>query len=160
MVELASDGLLRLLVGEEGRTTIDIKKILTEYHKHSNKDAEKVLQSAIDRGILDLAESTKLVPSTKTNVFKEIAAIRERIERDQAKLADELHQLQEKCTHRGNLTHKYNGSSGSWDRADDCYWITWTCHDCGKRWETSQDNAWHLENKVYPNSRRVKSDGY
>lgn len=155
MNELASDGLLRLLVGEEGRTAAGIKKILTEYHKHSNTEAEKVIQSAITRGVVVETLNGKLFPSVKTNMFIEIANTRKRIERDQKKLSDELKELQEKCTHQGNLTYKYNGSSGNWDR-NDSYWIEWHCKDCGKRWNTSQDNSYYQTEKQYPNSRRVQ----
>lgn len=156
MTELASDGLLRLLIGEEGRAAIDIKQILMGYHKHSERDAEKVMQSALDRGILKLGDKLKLFPSDETTEFQKIKKTRERIELDMKALYVELESVQAKCTHQGDLTYKYQGSSGNWDRNDDCYWIEWRCQDCGKRWTTSQDDSWNLTNKVYPNSRRIR----
>jgi transposase-like protein len=67
----------------------------------------------------------------------------------------ELDQLEKECPHQ-DLTYKYGGSSGNWDKSDDKYWIDWKCHDCGKSWTTSQDNTWHLTRKVYPQAKQVK----
>lgn len=150
----STDGLLRLLVGEDGRNATELKKILVEFHSHTNASAEKLMQSAVERGVLELGDNLKLVVSKKTSVFVEIAKKREAIETKQDELRAELQDLQCKCTHQGNLTYKFCGSSGNWDR-DDSYWIEWRCHDCGKRWTASQDNSYDLTNRVYPNSTRV-----
>lgn len=83
-----------------------------------------------------------------------IKRMRERIEHKIDKLNKELENLQNVCTHR-DLTYKLRGDSGNWDRADDAYWIEWHCHDCDKRWTTSQDNVWHQTNVVYPHAKRV-----
>lgn len=53
---------------------------------------------------------------------------------------------QEACPHAAP-TYKYRGDTGNWDKSDDKYWIDWACTDCGKRWQTPQDQG---EVKRYP----------
>lgn len=77
------------------------------------------------------------------------------IQDDIQKLFQELLKISAECPHL-DLTYKYNGVSGNWDKSNDQYWIDWKCHDCSKSWTTSQDNSWHLTRKVYPQSREVK----
>lgn len=69
-------------------------------------------------------------------------------------LFQELIKITNECPHL-DLTYKYNGSSGNWDKSDDQYWIDWKCHDCSKSWTTSQDYSWDLTTKVYPQARRI-----
>ena len=45
--------------------------------------------------------------------------------------------LQQECQHP-NKTSKRSGSTGNWDRNDDCYWIDHYCPDCDKRWMEDQ----------------------
>lgn len=80
---------------------------------------------------------------------------KQELDNKQVKLFKELKILQDTCPHQ-DLTYKYEGSSGNWDKSDNIYWINWKCHDCGKAWSTSQDNGWHIINKVYPQARQVK----
>lgn len=80
---------------------------------------------------------------------------REMIESVEAELAGQLHSLQENCPHE-DLTYKYGGSSGNWDKSDDSYWIDWKCNDCYKTWTTSQDNSYHLTTVQYPNAKRIR----
>lgn len=70
-------------------------------------------------------------------------------------LFKELIKLTNECPHQ-DLTYKYGGSSGNWDKADDQYWIDWKCHDCGKSWVTSQNDSWNLTRKVYSHAKEVK----
>jgi hypothetical protein len=80
---------------------------------------------------------------------------REMIESVQTELADQLHSLRENCSHE-DLTYKYGGSSGNWDKSDNSYWIDWKCGDCGKTWTTSQDNSYHLTTVEYPHAKRIQ----
>lgn len=79
----------------------------------------------------------------------------QRIQGKMQKLHDELKSLREECPHQ-NLTYKYGGDSGNYDRSQDCYWIDWGCSDCDKRWTTSQDNSYHLTSVVYPHAIRIR----
>lgn len=77
------------------------------------------------------------------------------IENKMCILQEKLEILREECPHQ-DLTYKYGGSSGNYDRYDDSYWIDWSCNDCGKRWVTSQDNSYHLTSVVYPHAVRIR----
>lgn len=72
------------------------------------------------------------------------------------KLEAEIANIQENCPHE-NLTYKYCGSTGHYDRSDDAYWMIWKCQDCKKQWQTSQNDAYNLKTNVYPQAKRVKS---
>ncbi len=48
--------------------------------------------------------------------------------------------LQAACPHAAP-TYKYRGDTGNWDKSDDKYWIDWACTDCGKQWQTPQDQG-------------------
>lgn len=87
-----------------------------------------------------------------SDIFK---AKKQELDIKQVKLFKELLVLQDTCPHQ-DLTYKYEGSSGNWDRSDDIYWIDWKCQDCGKAWSTSQNDSWNLTTKVYPQARQVK----
>ena len=83
------------------------------------------------------------------SIFK---AKKKSINDDIEKLFKELIKLTNECPHQ-DLTYKFDGLSGNWDKSADQYCIDWKCHDCDKSWVTSQDNSWHLTNKVYPQAR-------
>jgi hypothetical protein len=59
------------------------------------------------------------------------------ITKHQLKWDTEERILQEKCPHT-NVTKKYNGSTGNWDRSQDSYWIEYSCPDCKKFWTVEQ----------------------
>ena len=80
---------------------------------------------------------------------------RDIIESLQTELSQQITDLRKKCSHQ-NLTYKYGGSSGNWDKSDDCYWIDWNCEDCGHSWNTSQENAYDLTTRVYPHAKRIR----
>ncbi len=45
--------------------------------------------------------------------------------------------LHDVCPHL-DASKKHCGSTGNWDRSDDCYWIEYKCPDCGKFWSVDQ----------------------
>ncbi len=59
------------------------------------------------------------------------------IQQAQERLRTRLRLLQESCPHT-NAEKKYDGSTGNWCKADDCYWIDFHCPDCDKRWRIDQ----------------------
>jgi hypothetical protein len=62
--------------------------------------------------------------------YLRLTALRSDIEGD-------LALLQKKCRHiHRNGVHKCD--TGNWCKADDCYWMEWSCPDCGKKWRTEQ----------------------
>ena len=77
------------------------------------------------------------------------------IENKMLTLHANLGTLREECTHQ-DLTYKYGGDSGNYDRSQDCYWIDWNCNDCGKRWSTTQDDSYNLTKVVYPHAVRIR----
>jgi hypothetical protein len=70
--------------------------------------------------------------------------------------SDALAELRHQCDHSGELTYKYEGGGGGWDKSGDDYWMEWHCHECGKMWVTDQDNAHELTTKVHPNAKQVR----
>ncbi len=64
---------------------------------------------------------------------------------------DALAALQNQCNHSGELTYLYKREELIYDS-----WMEWHCHECGKRWITSQDNAYELTTKVHPNAKQVR----
>lgn len=62
---------------------------------------------------------------------------RAEIESSLAELNAELEGLQKLCTHPC-VTKKYRSNTGNYDPSADCYWIEWSCPDCGKYWTTEQ----------------------
>jgi hypothetical protein len=87
---------------------------------------------------------------------KQIAQKRRRLEASISKASQALSELQKECNHSGDLTYKFNGSSGNYDRSQDSYWIEWKCNDCGERWNTTQENIHHQTKIQYPNSREIR----
>jgi len=85
-------------------------------------------------------------------IFK---AKKEVLEQKYKDIVLELLNLSKECPHL-DLTYKYDGSSGNWDRSADIYYIDWKCQDCGKSWVTSQDDSWDLTTKVYPHAKQIK----
>jgi hypothetical protein len=85
----------------------------------------------------------------------EVKYYREKLEARIAEIQILIKQLQGVCPH-DNLTYKYGGDSGNYDRSQDEYWIDWHCNDCEKRWTTSQENSYHLTTVVYPQARRIQ----
>lgn len=79
----------------------------------------------------------------------------ERLNSKIQKLREDIKQVQEACPH-ADLTYKYGGDSGNYDRSQDCYWIDWHCNDCGKSWTTDQDNGYHLTSVVYPQAKQIR----
>ena len=69
----------------------------------------------------------------QTQIKNRALALKSRID----KLNDCYKDLQQICTHP-NKTSKRNGSTGNWDRNEDCYWINHYCPDCDKRWIEDQ----------------------
>lgn len=69
---------------------------------------------------------------------------------------DALAALQNQCAHKGDLTYQYQGGGSGWDKSSDDYWMEWHCYECGKRWSTSQQNAYELTTKVHPNAKQVR----
>jgi hypothetical protein len=45
--------------------------------------------------------------------------------------------LQQECQHTNKIS-KNEGSTGNWDRNDDCWWKSHYCPDCDKRWTEEQ----------------------
>jgi hypothetical protein len=70
---------------------------------------------------------------TPAQIRRKLATINKHQEKwDQAE-----RDLRDICPHP-DASKKYCGSTGNWDRSDDCYWIEWKCPDCGKKWMTDQ----------------------
>ena len=70
---------------------------------------------------------------TPAQVRRKLATINKHQEKwDQAE-----RDLRDICPHP-DASKKYRGSTGNWDRNDNCYWIEWKCPDCGKKWMTDQ----------------------
>lgn len=67
-----------------------------------------------------------------------------------------ISELQQRCDHSGELTYMYVGGGDGLSRHEDDYWMEWHCQDCSKRWTTTQDNAYELTTRVYPNSKQVR----
>ena len=61
----------------------------------------------------------------------------ETIEKHQLKWNNEEKNLQNLCRHP-DVSKKYKGDTGNWDRSDDCYWIEFKCPDCKKFWMEDQ----------------------
>ena len=153
--------VLRPLV-RGGKSAGDLKWVLTEDFAMSTAEAERAMQDALNKGIVRLGDGLKLYPGDGVPMSEhqikllEQLAIRTRREAiDARKVAvyKEQIDLQEECQHRGELTYKYQGSSGNYDPSNDCYWIDWECHDCGKRWTTDQN---YDEVRKYPNAKELK----
>ena len=91
---------------------------------------------------------TKLTPISRKRIS---------LEKKLAKIYKEYEVLQDTtCEHKHDLEYKLGGSSGNWDRSDDCYWIDWKCNECGKRWTTDQNDIYNLTTKVYPHAVRIR----
>jgi len=87
-----------------------------------------------------------------------VSPVRRRLEalqRQVTKATYKISELREVCPH-DDLTYKYCGDTGNYDKSQDCYWIEWHCHDCSKRWTTTQDNSYELTTKVWPKARRIR----
>ena len=67
-----------------------------------------------------------------------------------------LKALRDQCNHSGELSYQYQSSSDGWSKSDDAYWMDWHCHECGNRWTTSQDDAFELTTKWFPNAKQVR----
>lgn len=68
---------------------------------------------------------------------------------------NKLGEFKKLCEHP-NLTYKYGGSSGNWDR-DEYYWIGWTCDCCNRKWTT--DQSYDIKKdmlKKYPHAKEIK----
>jgi hypothetical protein len=70
---------------------------------------------------------------TPAQIKRKLASIKRREE----KLSHELAKLQALCPHP-NVISKREGSTGNWDRHDDCWWTNYHCPDCSKRWTEDQ----------------------
>jgi hypothetical protein len=90
-----------------------------------------------------------------SNRMRTIQEKREALELIIKNAYDTLGVLQNQCEHKGDLTYKYEGGGDGWSSAD-TFWMEWHCHECGKRWTTSQDNAFELTTKVHPNAKQVR----
>jgi hypothetical protein len=89
----------------------------------------------------------------QSDVRRKIKGLNTKIE----KAYQEIKAIQSVCPH-ADLTYKYDGDSGNYDKSLDFYWIDWCCHDCGKRWTTDQENAYHLTEVVYPHAKEIKKN--
>ena len=68
------------------------------------------------------------------------AQIRRRFQtimKHQDKWADEEKKLTSICTHP-NVDKTYCSNTGHYDPTADCYWISFVCPDCGKKWTVDQ----------------------
>lgn len=63
----------------------------------------------------------------------EIMSKRQKIQRRIEKANADLKNLQNECPHE-NVIKNQRGSTGNYDPSDDCFWIEYSCPDCGKRW--------------------------
>lgn len=63
----------------------------------------------------------------------EIKAEADRLLGEITKAQAELIALRKNCPH-ANQTKVHRSDSGNYDSSADCYWIDFSCHDCGKRW--------------------------
>lgn len=59
------------------------------------------------------------------------------IDRRETKLAKELKELQELCSHK-NVSKLHKANTGNYDPSADSYWIEFHCPDCQKRWYVDQ----------------------
>ena len=59
------------------------------------------------------------------------------IKKQRNKLDEAEKILQQECQHLNRIS-KREGSTGNWDRSEDCYWINHYCPDCDKRWIEDQ----------------------
>lgn len=71
------------------------------------------------------------------NKQKRIKHEKENIENERTKLRNRELNNQNICTHP-NTDKKYHGSSGNYDPSQDCFWVSFLCPDCGKRWNEKQ----------------------
>lgn len=62
---------------------------------------------------------------------------RKTIDAHQQKWYDAEEELQTLCQHP-NVIKKHESDTGNWDRSQDCYWISYRCPDCDKRWTVDQ----------------------
>jgi hypothetical protein len=97
--------------------------------------------------------------SSKAELSNRMRTIREKrkaLELIARNAHDALAVLQSQCEHKGDLTYQYQGGGSGWDKSSDDYWMAWRCYECGKRWSTSQQNAYELTAKVHPNAKQVR----
>lgn len=59
------------------------------------------------------------------------------IQKHQQKWDDAEKELRSLCSHP-NVSKKYCGDTGNWDRSQDSYWIEYKCPDCNKFWTVDQ----------------------
>jgi len=52
-------------------------------------------------------------------------------------IRQQINDLQVECAHTG-VKKEYKGNTGNWDPNDNCYWINFSCPDCGKFWREDQ----------------------
>ncbi|QIG70849.1 hypothetical protein EVB91_300 [Rhizobium phage RHph_I1_18] len=79
---------------------------------------------------------------SKISLHKQIAKLR----CQEAKVRDNIAQLQEQCPHTISA-YAAKGSSGGWD-GDSYYWFERYCYDCTKRWVQDQDQRVNVGLKV------------
>jgi hypothetical protein len=56
-----------------------------------------------------------------------------RIIKNLTKWKTALKVLQETC-HHADKDQEYGSNTGNYDPTSDCYWVMFTCNDCGKIW--------------------------
>lgn len=59
------------------------------------------------------------------------------IQTNQAKLKNQLTELQELCQHP-NVSKKHWSNTGNYDPANNEYWIIYDCPDCARSWQVEQ----------------------
>lgn len=69
----------------------------------------------------------------KSKIRLEVAKLDQQID----ELWQQREVLRTRCRHL-HAVAKYGANTGNYDPTQDCYWIDFHCHDCGRHWTEDQ----------------------
>lgn len=76
------------------------------------------------------------VTTEREQIRKEVDKIDKALAKLRSKIipyAVEMKIIQDRCKHSETIK-KYGGSTGNYDKSEDCFWVEYTCVDCDKKW--------------------------